>query len=248
MALPASKPEKEGRPKARGSARVTDPKRPAIEVNGEVSIPEWVVDLASFRRWAYSDAFPQHGRFSYLGDQLWVDLTMEELFTHNRVKTRITSVLEDHVERNDLGYFFSDRSYVSNPGADLSSEPDGVFVSYEAVQEGRVQFVEGAQKGYVEIEGVPDMVLEVVSASSVRKDTVHLRDLYFRAGTPEYWLVDARQAPPRFDVLRAGRRGYAATRRRAGWLTSAVFGLAFRLTQQPDPLGHPRYLFSIRGR
>ena len=34
------------------------------------------------------------------------------------------------------------------------------------------------------------MTLEVVSSSSVRKDTVDLRDRYYKAGILEYWLVD----------------------------------------------------------
>ena len=38
--------------------------------------------------------------------------------------------------------------------------------------------------GYLELEGVPDMVLEVVSRSSVRKDTVLMRQAYWRAATP----------------------------------------------------------------
>ena len=30
----------------------------------QVSVPEWVTDLASFRRWARSDEFPETGRIS----------------------------------------------------------------------------------------------------------------------------------------------------------------------------------------
>ena len=33
---------------------------------GQVQIPADVVDLESFRRWAKSDEFPEHGWFSYL--------------------------------------------------------------------------------------------------------------------------------------------------------------------------------------
>src|SRR5256885_8764701 len=53
------------------------------------------------------------------------------------------------------------------------------------------------EEGYLELEGTPDMVLEVVSESSVQKDTKRLRQLYWQAGIREYWLVDARREPDR---------------------------------------------------
>jgi hypothetical protein len=39
---------------------------------------------------------------------------------------------------------------------------------------------------------------------------------------------------------------YRAVRARDGWRKSAVFGAAFRLTQTPDPLGHPAYALEVR--
>jgi Uma2 family endonuclease len=91
------------------------------------------------------------------------------------------------------------------------------------------------------------MVLEVVSTTSERKDTMTLRDLYWRAGIPEYWLVDARGEEPAFAILRHGARGYAATRPQAGgWLRSRVFGRSFRFSQRPGPLGHPQYSVEVR--
>ena len=110
----------------------------------------------------------------------------------------------------------------------------------------QVQLIEGWDGGFVEMEGSPDMVLEVVSASSVHKDTVVLRQAYWQAGIREYWLVDARQEPARFDILRRTARGYAATRKRDGWLRSAVFGKSFQLSQRVNALGHPEYTLAVR--
>jgi Uma2 family endonuclease len=98
------------------------------------------------------------------------------------------------------------------------------------------------EEGHVEIEGTPDMVLEVVSTRSVRKDTKVLRGLYAKAGIPEYWLVDARKDPPQFDVLHWTGRGYTATRRKQGWLKSKVFGRSFLLESRPDRLGNSQFL------
>jgi Uma2 family endonuclease len=213
---------------------------------GHARIPGSVVDLQSFRRWATSDQLPQRGQFSYLGGELWVDLSMEQLFSHNGLKTVFTVGLGGLVRAERRGYFFSDRVLLSNQKAELSTEPDGSYVSYEALRAGLVRLIEGAEEGYVELESAPDMVLEIVSPSSVQKDTEVLRDLYWRAGIPEYWLVDARGSVLQFEIFRHRTRGYVATRRQGGWLKSAVFDRAFQLTQQLDPLGNPQYTLGMK--
>lgn len=204
-------------------------RRSAVVIEDRVSIPGWVDDLESFRRWVHSGDMPEHGWFSYLNGEVWVDLSMEQLFSHNRVKTQFTVVLGGLVEAEGMGYFFSDRTLFSNPNAAVSTEPDALFVAYDSVNRGHVRWVEGADRGYVEVEGTPDMVLEIVSKTSVRKDTVTLRELYWRAGVREYWLVDAHGESPQFDILRHAAEGYIAAEAQEGWLRSEVLGRKFRL-------------------
>lgn len=210
----------------------------------DIRIPDWIADLETFRRWARSEEYPRHGWFSFLDGDIWVDTSMEKLFSHNRVKTQFTVVLGALVESASLGYFFPDRALLSNPPASVSTEPDGTFVSFASLKAGQARLVEGATDDFIELEGAPDMVLEVVSDHSVRKDTRVLRELYWRAGIAEYWLVDARADPVKFDILRRAARGYVATRRQEGWLRSNVFQREFTLRQEKDALGHPRYFFT----
>lgn len=217
-----------------------------IVIGDEVSIPAWIHDLESYRRWAKSDDYPSRGWFSYLNGVVWVDLSMEQLFAHNQVKGEVAIVLGGMVKTHSLGRYFHDRTLLSNTTADLSTEPDGLFYTWEAVRSGRIRLVEGATSGYVELEGTPDMVLEVVSDSSVRKDNEVLRVLYWRAGIREYWLIDARGPHPIFNILRHTPEGYVAVEAPDGWLPSAVFGRAFRITQQSDPLGHPQYTLGFQ--
>src|SRR5262249_7164574 len=74
-----------------------------------VRIPVWVSDLPSFRRWAKSDEFPQHGWYAYLNGELWVDPSMERL-RHNRLKNKFAVVLTPLAERQPgLGLFLGDR-------------------------------------------------------------------------------------------------------------------------------------------
>jgi Uma2 family endonuclease len=134
---------------------------------------------------------------------------------------------------------------LSNVDADIAVVPDALFVSTAGLQD-RVRLIEGKDEGYVELEGSPDMVLEVVSRSSVSKDTDVLRQAYWEAGVREYWLVDARPERPEFDILRHTARGYRATPKKGGWLASAVFGKSFRLTRQVGAQGHPKYTLAVR--
>jgi Uma2 family endonuclease len=216
------------------------------EFNQVVSIPSWVVDLESFRRWADADDFPEDGRVCYLQGEVWIDMSKEQIFTHVLVKTEITIVLGNLVKAGQLGLFLADGALLSNMAADISGKPDATFVSQDTLQSDRVHLVEGWEQGHVELEGTPDMVLEVVSDSSVQKDTVILRKAYWQAGIREYWLVDARQEPIRFDIFRRTAKGYTATRKQDGWLKSAVFGKSFRLSQRVNALGHPEYTLAVR--
>ena len=208
-----------------------------------VRIPGWVCNLASFRRWAESEDFPDRGRYAYLAGELWVDPSMERL-GHNQIKAEIALVLGALVKRTATGRFVADRMLLTNKEADLSTEPDGMFLSYEGLREGRVQLAQGEDS--LEVEGSPDVVVEVVSPTSRQKDTVVLRELYWRAGVREYWLADPRRQELVFDILKHGPNGYVAVRKQAGWIKSSVFGKSFRLTRDTDPLGLPAYMLAVR--
>jgi Uma2 family endonuclease len=211
-----------------------------------VRIPSWIEDLDSFRRWARSDEFPEAGRICYLRGEVWVDMSKEQVFTHNQVKSEFNLVIGGLAKQERLGRYFPEGLLLSNVDADLTAQPDGTFVSQASLQAGRVHFVEGVQEGFVELEGTPDMVLEVLSPSSEEKDTLTLRDLYWQAGIAEYWLVDAPGKRPKLEILRFTDEGYVSSRKQGGWVKSGVFGKSFRLTEQTDPLGHPEYTLAVR--
>jgi Uma2 family endonuclease len=144
-----------------------------------------------------------------------------------------------------MGYFFSDGVRLSEPAVDLSTEPDAVFVSYDAIRSGRVRLVRGQLGGYVELEGSPELVVEIVSASSVRKDTELLREMYAQAGVSEYWLIDARKPMPTFELLQWTPNGYQPTPVTESGALSPVFSQQVNLTQETDPLGNPRFVLQL---
>lgn len=214
--------------------------------DASVRIPDGIRTLASFRRWAHSDRFPKDGRVSFLDGEVWVDMTPEQVFTHGKIKNEFAYVLTGIEKATRLGSYFPDGTLMVNEEANLCCEPDGMFVRKQSFKLGSVRLVKGTREGFVELKGTPDIVLEVESASSIKKDREILRDLYWRAGIPEYWLVDARSDQPEFEILRHGATGYSATRKSSGWVKSRILDASFRLTRGMDDLGHPTFSLSVR--
>lgn len=211
-----------------------------------VHVPIWVNDLGSFRQWMHSDESPERAAVFFLADEVWIDISKEQFFSHNQIKQEFFRVLGGLVKQERLGTFCPDGMLLSNEEADLSGNPDGMFVSKEGFREERVRMIEGAEEGIVELEGSPDMVLEVVSDSSVEKDNELVANLYWKAGIREYWLVDVCGERIEFQILRHTTRGYVATRPVSGWRKSVVFGKHFQLTRQLDDLGHPEFTLQVQ--
>jgi Uma2 family endonuclease len=213
----------------------------AVVIEDRAEIPGWVTDLASFREWAVSDDFPTRGQFSFLQGDVWADLSMEEFFSHNQVKVAISLTLMTLVDLTNKGRFVLDRMLLTNEQANISTEPDGMFFFWETMKSGRLKIIERKDKGVMELSGSPDMTLEIVSKTSVRKDADLLRRLYHRAEVPEYWLVDVRTPSVHFEILQRGSTEYVAVPSVDGWVRSEVFDRSFQLISQTDPLGYPRY-------
>ena len=220
-------------------------RRPDIFVSDNIVVPGWIVDLATFRRWATSTEYPQSGWISYLDGLIFVDPHMEELFTHNLVKGAYAFAVMSVLGPTPKGTYVHDRMLLTNSAANLSTEPDGLFFFWNTIQSGRLGMVEGAE-GYVELTGTPDMILEVVSKHSVRKDTVLLRELYWKAGIPEFWLVDARGAEPHFEILRHNDAGYVAVEPSGDWVASSIFQHQFQIEKRKNPLGHPQFVVNVQ--
>jgi len=49
-----------------------------------IRIPAWVTEFDSFRRWARSDEFPDHGRICFPDGEVWVDMSKEQIVSHNQ--------------------------------------------------------------------------------------------------------------------------------------------------------------------
>ena len=221
-----------------------------IAADTQVQIPSYVTDLNTFRRWAHSEEFPERGKISYISGEIWVDMNAEEIESHNKVKRDVGGGLWLFLENTDLGELLVDGALLVNEEADLATEPDLIFCSWESLRSGRVayaEWVEGSER-LVEVRGTPDIAIEVVSRYSLPKDLRKLPVAYFKAGIPEYWLIDVRGEEIRFTLQVRGESAYEPVQPDAdGYSYSTVLKQAFRVTRERNPVGRFRYRLEWRG-
>jgi Uma2 family endonuclease/Arc/MetJ family transcription regulator len=215
-------------------------------------IPEDAFDFEGFQKWEESDEFPETGRIDYLGGDIHVDMSPEDLYTHGAPKTAIALRIASIVDDAGLGEVYIDSTRVRSPFAKLSVEPDITVVFESSLNEGKVSLLPAAApKGpdrYTGLEGA-DLIVEIVSDSSVKKDLERLPPLYAAARVPELWLVDARGEGLRFDVLelKEGRYVPVAAADTEGWIRSPQLGRLFRLIRHRKArAGAWRYRLEVR--
>jgi Uma2 family endonuclease len=234
------------------------PKKPAkrsvAALNGRfvyepecVVIPATAHTLQGFREWTYSDDFPDTGKITYMGGEIFIDMSPERIDSHSAVKVEVSTKITVLVRRKKSGRVYFDGTRFANKRAKLSNEPDAFFVKFETIKSGGLQRVR-TKRGddYIEFEGTPDWILEIISPSSVTKDKKKLRKRYHKAGVGEYWLIDARGNEIDFQILIHGETDYEAAAKDGEWQMSKVFGKKFRLRRVEDELGDVDYRLDVK--
>jgi Uma2 family endonuclease len=133
------------------------------------------------RTWTY-DEFAAASPESNLPTELWdgeIIMSAAPRPTHQRIAARAWRLLEDYVRTRKLG-----ETFIS---------PVDVVLGATKVVQPDVVFVANAQKSIVEstcIRGVPDLLVEVISEGTWRRDRVDKKALYEQFGVAEYWIID----------------------------------------------------------
>ncbi len=204
----------------------------AIIYEDQILIPDGITDLLSFRMWSQDGKFPEIGRIDYLGGRIEIDMSPEQLFAHGRLKSEFVSTLSKLVKRSEW-LVVADSTRVASEEAGLSAEPDVILLSRDSIRQRRVRLTPKAKQSgdCVEIEGAVDILIEIVSDSSVGKDLRRLPVAYYAAGVREYWIADARHTDLRFTIYRRGATAFEPTEIDEGWQKSEVLSRSFRLTR-----------------
>lgn len=218
---------------------------PTINVLG-IELPGDIQSLETFRAWmaALPDSGPRL-RATYCSGEVFVEMSPQDYETHGPLAIEINRVLGNLTRETGVGRWFMPPSWFTDAAAGLSTEPDGFLVRFASVKNGRVR-INPERKS--EMLGAPDMVLEVVSKSSRRKDLVSLEQGYARAGVAEYWTADARGDEIVFRILVLGADvRYAAQPTDAqGFLVSPTFGRSFRIARVQDEAGWTDFRLDVR--
>jgi Uma2 family endonuclease len=111
---------------------------------------------------------------------------------HQKVSGNLHLVIGTWLERHAIGQIFYAPFDVIFSKFDVV-EPDLLYMSNERASKVLTS---------ANVQGVPELVIEIGSPSTRKRDETIKRQLYERAGVSEYWVVD-----PEIDVVRVYRRG-----------------------------------------
>ena len=112
--------------------------------------------------------------------------------------------------------------------------PVDVVLDAENTVQPDIVFIATANAGIIQrraIFGTPDLLVELVSPSSVRRDRYEKKDLYARFGAKEYWIGDPANKALEILTLKEGRYELHYCAEEKGKLASLVLaGLEFDLS------------------
>lgn len=132
-------------------------------------------------QWTYADyrRLPEDGkRYEIIEGVLYV--ANAPSIEHQFIVMKISGQLDFFVSQHQLGMVLTAPVEVHLSATTRPVQPDVLFIRTEN------QPVPGTQF----FDGVPDLIVEVISPSSIRIDRHVKFDTYERAGVPEYWIVD----------------------------------------------------------
>ena len=110
---------------------------------------------------------------------------------HQSISINLTVLIGSWLERNPIGRLFHAPFDVVFSKYDIV-EPDLLYLSKERASDALTP---------LHVRGVPELVIEIGSPGTRKRDETIKRRLYERAGVTEYWVVD-----PHIDTSRVYRR------------------------------------------
>ncbi len=166
-----------------------------IQFNPMIPVMERVVRPTK-RVWTYQDYLdlPNNGcRYEIIKGELYMSNAPSS--AHQFAVTKLIIQMGSFVLQNDLGMVLTAPFEVHLAEDTRPVQPDVLFIKAERWPTTEVKFFEGA----------PDLVVEVISPSSVRTDRDIKFAVYEQAGIAEYWLIDPKAQLVEIYTLSAGK-------------------------------------------
>ncbi len=171
------------------------------------------------RQRTYEDycATPDDERYELLNGNLM--MVPAPNMKHQKVLGRLYLELGNFAKEHGLG--------------DVYVAPCDVVLSDTDVVQPDLLFISRAREHTVteeNVRGAPDLVIEILSASTADRDLGYKHELHGRHGVPEYWIVDPMGETISVHRQRDGRLELAETFERRDTLRTAVLdGLQLKL-------------------
>lgn len=124
-------------------------------------------------------------------------MTASPFKRHGKVVSRLMFTIGTYAFINKLGSSFSDNFDVNLPDGN-TLRPDFIFIS---AANDSIVFNNEDENFY----GVPDMVAEIFSRSTMKRDMTIKKDIYERNGVKEYWLINPWSESIEVYLLRDGK-------------------------------------------
>jgi Uma2 family endonuclease len=136
--------------------------------------------------WDWLEELPASdiNRYELLGGR--IIMTPPAWVGHSLVAVRISSALESYRRTTGSGMVLESSAGFDLPSGD-TLQPDVTFISAAR----RTTALMSRPKGFIDV--VPDLVVEVLSPSTARRDRGEKKEIYEACGVDEYWLVDPRR-------------------------------------------------------
>jgi len=130
------------------------------------------------KKYTYEDYLktPDDERYELIEGELL--MTPSPIPKHQRISRELEFEIMKFVKANDLGEIFYAPCdvYLDNENV---VQPDILFISKE-----RLNII-----GEKNIQGAPDLVIEIISESTAYRDLVQKKKLYGKFGVKEYWIA-----------------------------------------------------------
>ncbi len=151
-------------------------------------------------KFTYNDylLLPEDKRYEIIEGELY--MTPSPKTSHQRVLGRLFTIFTTFVREKGRGEIFIAPYDVVLSQHDIV-QPDILFVSYER----RHLITE------LNLQGTPDLIVEILSPSTQERDKELKKKLYARFGVREYWIVDPDKRIIQIFILRKSGYGLKGT-------------------------------------
>lgn len=170
------------------------------------------------KHWTYRDYYALNDDKRYEVIEGELIMTPAPSFKHQEIVSRLFRILSNHVYEKGMGKIVvSPLDVVLND--DIALQPDIVYISNK-------------NTGIIKEAGIfgpPDIVIEILSPTSIYKDIHVKKRIYEKAGIKEYWLVFPDEKVIEIFSIEKGRYELAASTEKTGKIKSNLLAIEINI-------------------